>query len=50
MRFGWITSRICDYTSGADVEIGTVVNMTVNPQCRSTLRNKRLEVRRVRRT
>ena len=37
------------FTSGADVEIGTMVNMTVNPQCRSTFRNERFEVRRVRR-
>ena len=48
LRFGWITSRICNYTSRADIEIGTMVNMTVNPQCRSTFRNKRFEVRRVR--
>ncbi len=48
MHFGWVTARIRGYTSVANGEIRTTVNMTVNPQCGSTFHNERFEVRCVR--
>src|SRR2546422_6008345 len=40
VRFGRITARVCDDMSAAEGEIGTMVNVTVNPQWRATFRNE----------
>jgi hypothetical protein len=44
MRFDWITARVCDDTSAADGEIRAAVDVTMNPQHRSTFRDERFEV------
>ena len=40
MRFGRVTARVCDDESAAESEIGTMVNVTVNPQWRATFRDE----------
>jgi hypothetical protein len=40
MQFGRMTARVCDDTCAAESEIGTMVNMTVNPQCGATFRDE----------
>ena len=44
VRFGRITARVCHDASAAECEIGTMVNVTVNPQCRAAFRNEWFEV------
>src|SRR5262245_12587084 len=44
VRFSWITAWICDETRPTEGEIGTMMNVTVNPQCCAAFRNEWFEV------